>query len=250
MFIRAPWCATSVLLALLGAIGPIRASYDFEFFCRSDTVQRVNPGGVADFCFTTRNTGSERDCYEFNCRVIQEVSNWFVTYCVGGLCAFPGVALYETLAAGETDTLVHLSVATDTTSGEEIINLSVRSTGNPTLADSVTTHTLAGAGIEERSFPYRLPRLRLSIAPNPVRHQATISYEIPRVPRKDLRFASSSLSLYDHLGRRVLTVAAPGSDPGRHEWHWLRPSRLPGGIYLLHLRWGAQSAWQKIVVAE
>jgi hypothetical protein len=250
MFILAPWCATSVLLALLGAIGPTWASYDFEFFCRSDTVQRVDPSGVADFYFTIRNAGAERDCYEFNCRVIQEVSNWFVMYCVGGLCAFPGVTLRETLAAGETDTLVHLSVATDTTSGEEIVNLSVRSTGNPALSDSVTTHTLAGAGIEERLSPCCLPRLGLSAAPNPVRRQTTISYEIPRVPGRDLWFPSSSLSLYDHQGRRWLTVAAPGSDPGRHEFHWLRPSRLPGGIYLLRLSRGSQSAWQKIVVEE
>jgi len=238
------------LLALLGAISPIRASYDFEFFCRSDTVQRVEPGGGADFYSTIRNTGTERDYYEFNCRVVQEVPNWFVTYCAGGTCGIPGIALHESLDARETDTMVHLSVATDFTSGEEIVNVSVRSTGNPVLADSVTTHTLAGAGIEERSSRYFSPRLGLSTAPNPFRRRTTISYEIPRVEGKNLRFGSSSLSLYDHQGRRWLTVPSPGSDPGRHELYWLRPSRLPGGIYLLRLNWGSRSAWQKVVIEE
>ena len=151
---------------------------------------------------------------------------------------------------GETDTLIHITICTSSEPGEEIVALRVRSLGNPALRDSITTHTRAGSGVEEPVRAGRQSRSWLSVAPNPVRHQTTISYEIPHVPGKDLRLPSSGLSLYDRLGRRWLTVAASGSEPGRHELHWLRPSRLPSGIYLLRLNWGAQSAWQKVVVEE
>jgi hypothetical protein len=234
--------APAALLMLLGSTAVLHATYGFDFRCRSDTVQRVDPGGAADFCFTIRNTGTERDCYEFNCRVVQEVSNWFAMYCVGGLCAPPGVTLRETLAAGETDTLVHLTVATDTTSGEEIVNLSVRSTGNPTLADSVTTHTLAGTGVEE--LPCRPPKeeFGLSISPNPVSGRALISYSLPAGSVR------ARLVLYDVQGRCRLTVAAPANAPGRHDSRWFRPSNLPGGVYILRLNCGRRSVWHKVVI--
>jgi hypothetical protein len=74
--------------AVLSAIvllvaGPSLAAYEFEFAPSGDTVLRIEPGEVAEFGFSLANTGTAPDVYEFNCRVIQGVPDWSVTYCVG-----------------------------------------------------------------------------------------------------------------------------------------------------------------------
>lgn len=75
--------AVALLLFASGAASTLHASYAFEFTCRGDTVQQVQPGAVAEFDFTLANTGTEPDAYEFDCRVMQSVPSWYVTYCVG-----------------------------------------------------------------------------------------------------------------------------------------------------------------------
>ncbi len=72
-----------LLAALLLAASPLLAGYQFEFISRSDTVQQVEPGEVVEFHFTLTNTGTEPDVYEFDCRVLQGVPDWYVSYCVG-----------------------------------------------------------------------------------------------------------------------------------------------------------------------
>ena len=81
--IMKPIRAGAVLLLVMSASGILHASYAFEFSCRDDTVQQVQPGAVAEFGFTLANTGTVSDAYEFDCRVMQSVPSWYVTYCVG-----------------------------------------------------------------------------------------------------------------------------------------------------------------------
>lgn len=71
-----------VMGLLIATVVPLaRAGYAFDFYCRNDTVQRVQPGEVAEFYFSLVNTGTERDVYELDCRVINTVPGWIVTYC-------------------------------------------------------------------------------------------------------------------------------------------------------------------------
>jgi len=236
----------STLFLLLGIFGPLRAAYRYDFFCRSDTIQRVDPGGVAEFDFTITNTGNQSDGYQFDCEVISGVPDWYATYCVGGSCGQPGMALTESLAAGASDTTAHVSVYTSTTPGTEVIRLRIQSQGNPALADSVTTRTLAGAGVQEDHEPGTMNdgRVAVNVFPNPLRDRAVVSYALPAGS------ARARLDLYDVQGRRWRTIAAPGTEPGRHVLHWLRPGSLPGGVYVLRLNCGLQSAWYKIVVED
>lgn len=236
--------APAALLILLGSAAALHATYSFDFVCRTDTVQRVDPGGAAEFNFTITNTGDQSDGYRFDCRVLGGVPDWFVTYCVGGRCGEPGMVLYETLAAGAVDTTAHISVYTSSTPGQETVNLRIQSLGEPSLIDSATTYTLAGAVIEELPPRPRREEFSLSIRPNPVSGRALISYMLPAGS------VEARLALYDAQGRRRLTVAVPGSGPGCHESHWRRPGRLPGGVYILRLSCGRQSVCHKMVVED
>jgi hypothetical protein len=232
------------LLVVFGSSSWLSASYSFSFVCRSDTIQRVDPGGVAEFDFTIANTGSQPDGYQFDCEVISGVSDWYATYCVGGRCGQPGMTLVETLAVGSSDTTAHVSVYTSATPGEEVIRLRVQSQGNPSLADSVTTYTLAGAGVQEDHEPGTMNdgRVAVNVFPNPVSDQALIRYTLPA------GCVRARLVMYDVQGQRWRTVAAPVAEPGRHDLHWLRPAGLPRGVYLLCLRAGAQYASEKLIL--
>lgn len=234
----------TTLCLLLGVFGPLRAAYSYDFFCRSDTIQRVDSGGVAEFDFTITNTGNQPDEYQFDCEVISGVSDWYATYCVGGRCGQPGMTLVETLAAGASDTTAHVSVYTSATPGEEVIRLRIQSQGNPALVDSVTTYTLSGAGIQEDHEPETTSdaRIAVNVFPNPVSDRALIRSTLPA------GCLEARLVMYDVRGRRLLTVAVPGAKPGRHDLHWLKPAGLPKGVYLLCLRAGAQSTVEKLIL--
>lgn len=157
---------------------PVKADYRFTFVCRSETLQQVMPNGVAYFYFTLTNTGSEPDVYLFDCQVLQAVSGWSAIYCLRGRCGEPGTPMYDTLAPGEADTTIDIAVFTTTTEGEEVIRLTVSSEGNPALSSFITTHTRVGAGVEER--------------------------EANNLP------ARGGELIFDHTGRRVKSISAPG----------------------------------------
>ncbi|MEO0073044.1 MAG: hypothetical protein ABIK43_00085 [candidate division WOR-3 bacterium] len=72
-----------LMAGLLVAINTplVHAGHAFDFFCRSDTVQYVQPGEVVEYHFSLVNTGTERDVYELDCRVISIVPDWVVSYC-------------------------------------------------------------------------------------------------------------------------------------------------------------------------
>lgn len=125
------------------------ADYSFTLNCRSDTLQAVQPGGVAYFYFTLTNTGTEPDVYEFDCRVIQEVPGWSAIYCLRGRCVEPGMVMFDTLAPGESDTTIDIGVFTASNPGEEVVRLTVTSVGNPALSAGYNTRTRVGGGVEE-----------------------------------------------------------------------------------------------------
>lgn len=209
-----------VLPAVLLAFGQLTAGFQFEFACRGDTVQRVNPGGIAEFDFTLMNTGTEPDIYEFACRVVQPVSGWSVIYCLHGQCNEPGGLMYDTLNAGETDTAITVTVFTSSTHGEEVVSLRVRSLGAPLLAESVATRTVVSAGVEES-------RQRADSRARPVASLARGGLLIT-IPG----------DLFDSQGRRVAVMPAGSS----------RVGLLAPGVYVFRARDGDRSAAWKVVL--
>ncbi len=154
--------------------------------------------------------------------------------------------MYDTLAVGEQDTLIHITVYTSTTHGEEILNLHVRSIGNPSLADSITTYTLAGVGIGEDEPVWKSRRIGLRVVPNPVRSGATVNYEVPELPNS--RQTRCNMALYDINGRPVRTLLDSRCDAGQHRLQWSQDEKLPGGVYLLRLTAGSESTVCKVML--
>jgi len=166
------------LMILAVWVMPVQADYSFTFVCRSDTLQQVVPGGVAVYYFTLSNTGTEPDVYLFDCRVLQEVAGWSAIYCLRGRCVEPGVPMFDSLAPGEVDTTIDITVFTTNTEGEEVIQMTVTSQGDPSQVSSIKTYTRVSCGVEEG-----------------------VTY-LERKPLPGLMF--------DYAGRRVRTVLTPG----------------------------------------
>lgn len=137
------------LLIFAGLVTPAKADYSFSFVCRSETLQQVVPEGVAVYYFTLTNTGTEPDIYLFDCRVLQEVPGWSAIYCLRGRCVEPGIPMFDTLAPGEADTTIDIMVFTTSTEGEQVIQMTVTSQGDPSQVSSIRTYTRVSCGIEE-----------------------------------------------------------------------------------------------------
>ncbi len=152
-----------LLLPLIGGI--VHAQYGFDFFCRSETLKIVAPGATAYFYFTLINTGSEPDVYQFDCLILQEVPGWSVTYCLRGRCLEPGMPMFDTLNPNEVDSLIDVAVFTNSTEGEEVVQLTVRSLGNPNLWEAITIRTRISGGIEEHQSGLKLPKTALVFDP-------------------------------------------------------------------------------------
>ena len=232
--------AAAVMLAVIG--GQARAGYGLELTAVGDTVQHVSPGGTAEFHFSLTNTGTSPDVFEFGCRVVSGVPGWSVVYCVRGVCVEPGNLVYDTLPAAGTDSSAKVTVYTDTTQGEEVASLRVRSMGDTTLVESVATHTIVSAGIDEGAHPDE-SEAGFFVAPTLVNRQTGAS--VAFATRVQTSF---KVTLHDADGRLVQTVAGGALPPGQHRIHW-RPERsLPDGVYLLHLSAGDESAVTKVIV--
>ncbi len=140
----------SVLLALvLLAVGIARAGFDFEFVCRDDTVRQIAPGGSAEYHFTLTNTGTVPDVYRLDCRIVDSVPGWVVVTCARGRCVEPGTPLFDTCAAGESDSTIDVAVYAGTANGDELVSIRVTSLGDTTLVDSISVLTRAGSGMAE-----------------------------------------------------------------------------------------------------
>jgi hypothetical protein len=225
-----------------GACGQAWAGYGLELIARGDTVQRVSPGGTAEFHFTLTNTGNQTDVYRFDCRVVDSVPGWGVVVCVRGLCVEPGTPIYDTLPAGSSDTTAKVTVYTNSRQGEEVVSLRVRSMGDTSLAESIATHTIVGAGVEELPRPDASePGLR--VGPTLVHRQTGASAILSTPEMTDFR-----VTLHDAVGRHVQTVARGVLSAGRHRIHWRPKGGLPDGVYLLRLTAGVESVVCKVVV--
>jgi hypothetical protein len=235
---RSRWAAAVLVAVLAGRA----AGYGLELTASGDTVQHVGPSEFAEFHFTLTNTGSQSDVYELDCRVVSAVNGWVATYCVRGRCVEPGVLIYDTLPAGNSDTTVKVTVFTNATEGEEVVSLRVRSMGDTTLAESIVTHTIVGAGVEEHSR-HGVLGIGLRTAPTVVNRQTGTLVTLS-VPAQ----TSFSVTLHDASGRLVQTVAAGILPAGKHCYRW-RPERgLPRGVYLLRMVAHSESAVWKITV--
>ena len=239
-FLRS-FCRAAGFVGLLFSPTILRANHAFDFSCRSDTVLHVQPGEFSEFHFTLANTGSEDDVYEFDLAVLDSVSGWVAIYCVGGICAEPGLLVYDTLAAGTVDTSITVTIYTGSSNGEEVTRLRVRSLAEPSLADSITTRTVVGSGVGETPDASLRVTAGLRVFPNPVPRGGpiTVAANVPA----GMRF---SLSLFDVHGRRIDCRPADVHSARRIE---ITPDRnLPAGVYLLRLHAGPVWVFTKVIL--
>jgi len=236
-------CAVGLAVAVVAvAIAGRAAGYELELTPRGDTVQHVSPSGTGEFHFTLTNTGVQPDVYEFDCRVVAGVPGWAVVYCVRGQCVEPGNLVYDSLPAGLADTAIKVTVYTNITEGEEVVSLRARSMGDSSLAESVATYTIVGAGVEEGVRP-GAPGPCFRVTPNPANRQTGASVLFSTQERTSFR-----MTLHDAVGRLVQTVVGAAVGVGRHSIRWQPERYLPAGVYLLRLSTGAESAVARVIV--
>lgn len=210
------------------AAGSPGGQHGFDFYCRSDTWQQVAPGGSAVFWFALTNTGSQRDVFRFDCCVLESIPGTTVIYCVGGLCTEPGVPLFDSLDAGETDTAIDVSLFNSGAEGIELIRLSVRSLGDTTLADSILVGARVSSSVGEGGSVGSPARL-LMVLPNPGSGSCRrIRLAVPTCGwyRIDLLSSAGSwmTSLYEGYLEEGIQEISGCFDRG-----------LPAGMYLLRL---------------
>lgn len=175
------------------------AQYNFSLTCLSDTLQEVPANGVGKFRFRLANNGSLNDVYEINCHVIESVPDWFVSLCVRGRCVMPGISVFDTLNAGQTDTTITITVYTTSNTGRKVVSLNVCSLGDSTKRASIRVYIQSGQGIE-----YDLSSLNefssgFRIYPNPTRSKATVY--LRNLKTDQSRFIS--VAIYDVNGTLV-----------------------------------------------
>ncbi len=78
--------------------------------------------------------------------------------------------------------------------------------------------------------------------PNPCNPTTVISFDIPEQ-------SYATLTVYDALGRRVVTLVDKEEIPGRHEAVF-DGSRLPSGVYFYRLQAGSYSAVRKLLLIK
>jgi len=203
-----------LVIAILGFVLLLSAQYNFDFTCLDDTVKiATDTTTFVTFYFRLQNTGTLPDSYAFDCRIVDSVPGWDEIFCVGGLCAPPGVILYDYLLAGEIDTNIDVGVYPGPNYGIEVLNLHVSSVGNPDLKDSINVIVKKELAIEETRKP-DTERIRLEAFPNPFLRNLTIKFQVPN-PNDFTPFDSKhqtgqanpksqiSLNIYDTSGRLV-----------------------------------------------
>ncbi len=141
-----------LVLILLGG-GIAWAGFGFNFVCRDDTVRQIEPGGIAEFHFTLTNTASVPDIFRLDSRVLESVPGWVVVVCAHGRCVEPGSPLFDTLAPGESDSTIDVTVYAGSRQGVQRVNLKVTSLGDTMLTDSITVVTRTGSGVFETVQP-------------------------------------------------------------------------------------------------
>lgn len=114
---------------------PARAVVDFTF----EAVDLVGTGGdwtFMELAGTLTNTGDERDTYDIH-KEAWVPAGWMASICVGENCYSPDVTdVSHTLNPGASES-VKLNLTITTTVGTGVVNMSIRSQGNPMLSASL-----------------------------------------------------------------------------------------------------------------
>ncbi|MEO5617905.1 MAG: FlgD immunoglobulin-like domain containing protein [Candidatus Eisenbacteria bacterium] len=103
--------------------------------------------------------------------------------------------------------------------------------------------TVGVPGAAAPSLPFRLH----AAMPNPTRHQARLSFDLPTS-------VTARLRVHDVSGRVVQAQSFGRLPAGHHERSWIalddRGGPLPGGIYFIRLEAGALQAVRRVVVVH
>lgn len=126
------------------------AQYNFNLLCLTDTFQTVAANGVSNFNFRLTNTGSVNDVYKITCQNLESVPGWSSSFCIKGSCFLPGDTVLDTLAVGQIDSTIHISVYTTSTTGRAVLSVNVRSLGDPTKQGSIRVYTQVGQKTKAR----------------------------------------------------------------------------------------------------
>jgi len=162
------------LIALLGGM-PLFAQYSFDFTCLDDTIKYItDTTSSVQFYFRLENTGTLPDSYAFDCRVIDSVPGWEEIYCAGGVCALPGIILYDYLNAGEVDTNIYIAVYPDSQYGTELLILHVSSVKSPNLQKSINVYVIKEMGIAVDKEGLSINTADFQLYPNPFSKKADI----------------------------------------------------------------------------
>lgn len=210
---------------------PLFAQYSFNFTCLDDTIQEGID--VIRFDFLLENSGSVPDTYAFDLRVIDSVPGWLEQYCIGALCAEPGVILYDYLDVGEADSTIKIEVFPTPGFATEILNLHVQSIGNPSLQDSINVYAIGINAIQENEYQ-SLRNISLTIYPNPFDRKTDIRYSIGHGAE------SIELTIFDISGRLIKQFPRFTPDalhPTHVSWDGTDDQGLaiPAGIYFIQV---------------
>jgi len=164
---------TGFLLCILSV--PLFAQYNFDFICLDDTIKVITDTTTyVQFYFRLENTGTLPDSYAFDCRVIDSVPGWEEIYCAGGVCALPGIILYDYLNAGEVDTNIYIAVYPDSQYGTELLILHVSSVKSPNLQKSINVYVIKEMGIAVDKEGLSINTADFQLYPNPFSKKADI----------------------------------------------------------------------------
>lgn len=126
------------------------STYSFTVIA-PDTVQYINPQDEAIFDFELHNTGTDDDEYELYLKGIDFPTSWAVLFCYSDMCLASGLPykVYEPIPSGESDTNVSVHVLTDDLDTTGIMEFTITSQADTTLAEKYNLYVITSSGIEE-----------------------------------------------------------------------------------------------------
>jgi hypothetical protein len=238
-------CKSFLMLIVL--VVPLFAQYGFDFSCLDDTMKIIgDTTTIVEFYFRLENVGSVPDSFAFDCRIIDSIPGWEELFCAGGLCAVPGIILYDYLTAGQVDTNIDVTVYPGSNYGVEVLNLKVHSVGNPVLEDSISVIVEKVSAIEEAD-EINVRHGQMRAFPNPFSQLTTVNFDVAQNAERIL------LNIYDAVGGLVKSFSMPSSVIGHQasvRWDGTDQINrsLPNGVYFLKLTAGDYSVTKKVLL--
>jgi hypothetical protein len=229
------------VLVLIMLVVPLFAQYGFDFSCLDDTMQIIgDTTTLVEFRFRLENTGSVPDSFAFDCRVVDSVPGWDELFCAGGLCAVPGIILYDYLAAGQVDTSIDVTVYPGLNYGVEVLNLKVHSVGDPNLQDSISVIVEKVVAIEDAGESI-VSHGQIRAFPNPFSVLTTVNFDMGQHAERMV------LNVYDAAGRLVKSFSVTSPVIGHQasvRWDGTDQAGRPlaSGVYFLKVEGQDSSA--------